>query len=88
MTRVLIFILLLLLLNACLPATTQETLITSSETTTVVQYASTDENFANPERGFYKQLAPFWFDQQQDPLSLMSCWVYADKVFLCCASIF
>jgi hypothetical protein len=62
------FVLLLLSLNACLPATTQETLITSSETTTTVQYAPSDTNFPNPERGFYKQLAPFWIGEQRTPL--------------------
>ncbi len=66
--RFIFLLLLLLALNACLPATTQETLITTSETGTIIQYAPTDENFANPERGFYKQLAPFWLGEQKDPL--------------------
>jgi hypothetical protein len=51
-----------------MPATTQETLISSSDGVTYIQYADSDENFANPERGFYRQLAPFWIGEQKDPL--------------------
>lgn len=68
--RLIAISLLLLTLSACLPATTQETLITSSENATTVQYAPSDENFPNPERGYYKQLAPFWLGEQRLPLEL------------------
>jgi Domain of unknown function (DUF4832)/Domain of unknown function (DUF4874) len=60
----------LLTFNSCIPATSQETLVVSSETSTTVQYAPSSENVANPERGYYQQLSPFWLGEDYAPLEL------------------
>jgi hypothetical protein len=36
------------------------------------EYAPTDEDFANPERGFYRQYTPFWTGTTRRPLSSQS----------------
>ena len=34
----------------------------------IIQYASSQENFPNPERGFYRMTSPFFVDTQRTPL--------------------
>ena len=36
------------------------------------EYAPTDEDFANPERGFYRQYTPFWTRTERRPLGSQS----------------
>ncbi len=46
--------------------------VVAQEPRQIVVYAPTNENFANPERGFYHQDEPLWLGEERNPQELAS----------------
>lgn len=44
-----------------------------------VTYAPSEENFPNPERGFYRQSSPLWLDTDRFPLTASGLRLYRDE---------
>jgi hypothetical protein len=61
-------ILLVALLGMTLTASAQR--LPDAPATQTVTYAASDENFPNPERGFYDQDAPLWLKTERNPQSV------------------
>ncbi|MGQ9909255.1 MAG: DUF4832 domain-containing protein [Candidatus Flexifilum sp.] len=65
MPRPIVIPLIAALLLSIVPPSTRTT---AEPGTQIMTYAATDENFPNPERGFYIQRAPLWIDEERIPL--------------------
>ncbi|MCS6836756.1 MAG: DUF4832 domain-containing protein [Anaerolineae bacterium] len=55
-----------LTLIVCVPLLARSVLAQQSGRQIII-YSPTDENFLNPERGFYQQDAPFWIGEERSP---------------------